>query len=143
MLICWRRLGERLSKLFPVGEKQNKMMERFLSRGGSPFVTVLLACLIPVLPNGLIPLLASKTEVTLKQFVSAVTIGVTINVCVCVSIGDKLASGDTFACIALALLLCSLALLLWKEQDRLVRLEKKLSNIKFRRFRKKRFGHNN
>ena len=59
-LFLWKGMGKRMSKWFPVEEKQLRLINRLAESGAPPRFVVFLGGMIPVLPNGLIPLLAAK-----------------------------------------------------------------------------------
>lgn len=128
MFAVWCKLGKKLEELFPVNEKQSRLIEKFARSTTSPFITVVIACLVPLLPNGLIPLLASKIHVDIKTYAAAVTLGIFVNVVVCVFIGDQLAEGDALTGILLAAFLAALSALLYFGQDRLMQLGKRISH---------------
>lgn len=62
-----RRLGNRLDQLFS-GNDASESRFRFITESQHPGFVVALACLIPMLPNGLVPYIAARTKITTLQF---------------------------------------------------------------------------
>lgn len=65
----------------------------FLNRG-DPFVTVLLLCLIPLIPNGFIPYAASQMDLRLRGFAAAVLLGSCYPIASLTLAGRFLLTGD-------------------------------------------------
>ena len=76
---------------------------RFLNQG-DPFVTVMLLCLIPLIPNGFIPYAASQMEMRLKSFTGAVLLGSCYPIASLVLAGNFILTGD-YAVSALLIVL--------------------------------------
>lgn len=84
-LICWfgfvsgnaivfmlaKAFGKSISLAFEAKEKKQNWLVEKINHGNQVFV-VAIACMIPGIPNGIIPYLAARTNITLKNFVLAV-----------------------------------------------------------------------
>ena len=106
-----RRLGNRLDLLFSGGENSESRF-RFLTESQHPSFVVALACLIPMLPNGLVPYIAARTKITTLQFFFSVYLGSIPTLLMLNAIGNKLLQGDYLGVALLgALLVIGVALL--------------------------------
>ncbi len=106
-----RRLGNRLDQLFS-GSRENTSRFRFLTEAQHPSFVVALSCLIPLLPNGLVPYIAARTKITFCEFLISVYLGSIPTLLMLNAIGNKLLQGDYFKVILLgALLVAGVALL--------------------------------
>jgi uncharacterized membrane protein YdjX (TVP38/TMEM64 family) len=106
-----RRLGNRLDHLFSKEGESNSRF-RFLTDSQHPAFVVALSCLIPMLPNGLVPYIAARTKITFWQFVISIYLGSIPTLLMLNAIGNKLLHGD-YAMVALlgAALVSGVALL--------------------------------
>ena len=106
-----RRLGNRLDQLFS-GSGDSESRFRFLTDSQHPSFVVALACLIPMLPNGLVPYIAARTKITSLQFFISVYLGSIPTLLMLNAIGNKLLQGDYLGVALLgALLVIGVALL--------------------------------
>ncbi len=106
-----RRLGNRLDQLFS-GSDSSESHFRFLTESQHPSFVVALACLIPMLPNGLVPYIAARTKITSIQFFFSVYLGSIPTLLMLNAIGNKLLQGDYLSVALLgALLVIGVALL--------------------------------
>ena len=88
-----RRLGNRLEQLFSKDGGTDSRF-RFLTESQHPAFVVALSCLIPMLPNGLVPYIAARTKITFGQFVVSVYLGSIPTLLMLNAIGNKLLHGD-------------------------------------------------
>lgn len=124
----WRKMGQRLEKWMPVNVNKNNRFKEFLDSKAPPAYIVILACMIPVMPNGLIPLLASKMEINVKEYTITVWAGSALNILICCAVGSRIIQGDwVIACIFL-LVLIVLFILMWVFRDRILELYKRATN---------------
>ena len=124
-LLLWKTMGRRMAKWFPVEEKQLRIIDRLAESGTPPRFAVFLAGMIPVLPNGLIPLLAARLDITVPQFTLWVALGSLPNMLLCCAIGNRLIRGDWLISILYVVIMMGLVVLLWKRQDRVLGLIRK------------------
>ncbi len=106
-----RRLGNRLDQLFSASNASESRF-RFLTESQHPGFVVALACLIPMLPNGLVPYIAARTKITFWQFFFSVYLGSIPTLLMLNAIGNKLLHGDYLSVALLgAVLVIGVALL--------------------------------
>ena len=99
-----RKLGNRLDQLF-AGSGGTSSRFHFLTESKHPSFVVALSCLIPLLPNGLVPYIAARTKITFWQFFIAVYFGSIPTLWILNAIGNKLLQGDYIKVILLGALL--------------------------------------
>lgn len=124
-LLMWRRMGKRLAGLFPVGEKQLRLITKLTESGTPPKYTVFLAGMIPVVPNGLIPLIAAKLDISVKDFTIWVGLGSFPNILLCCAIGNRLIHGDWIISLIYFSVMMALVVVMWKRQDLILGLYRK------------------
>ena len=84
---------------------------------GDPFVTVMLLCLIPLIPNGFIPYAATQMDIRLRSFTGAVLLGSCYPIASLVLAGRFILSGDYIISAALIVLnVTVLAVVYWKRE---------------------------
>ena len=106
-----RRLGNRLDQLFSNGKNSSSRF-RFITEAHYPGFVVALSCLIPLLPNGLVPYIAARTKITFGQFFVSVYLGSIPTLLLLNAIGNKLLRGDYLTMALLGgLLILGVALL--------------------------------
>lgn len=87
-----RTLRTGLDRLIPKKSKASKT--DFLKKEKYPVYMTALACLIPVIPNGIIPYAAAKTRMKLHEFTLAVAIGSFFPILIMCAIGKEILHGD-------------------------------------------------
>lgn len=76
--------------------------------------------MIPVMPNGLIAILASVMDITVRKYAVSVWSGSRINVLLSCGVGNRIVQGDWVnACIFVGILV-TLFLLMWFLRDRIL-----------------------
>jgi uncharacterized membrane protein YdjX (TVP38/TMEM64 family) len=120
-----RRFGEKLDKFLPIEKKESKL--DFLLKSVAPSYMTILASLMPIVPNGIIPYVAAKTKIKTSHFVVAVYFGSFLPILVFCAIGNKLLKGGYVTSGILLAGLCILLFLLTKYRDTVQRLVGKLS----------------
>jgi len=111
VLVFWlaRRLGNRMDKILPV--KQHKV-ETVITKSEYPGFMVFLACLIPLLPNGIVPYIAARTKLDLKHFFISVFFGSIPCLLLLCAVGHNILEGDyLWAAIFGSILVLSIILL--------------------------------
>ena len=119
-LLMWKLMGRRMAKWFPVEDKQLRLIERLSASGAPPRFVVFLCGMIPVLPNGLIPLLAAKLEVSVPEFSLWVGLGSLPNMLLCCAIGNLLLRGHWIFSILYFVVMMSIVIALWKWRDQVL-----------------------
>lgn len=93
VFIAVRRYSGLTELLGNSGRERVQKAVRFFNQG-DPFVTVLLLCLIPLIPNGFIPYAASQMELRLRSFAGAVLLGSCYPIASLTLAGKFLLTGD-------------------------------------------------
>lgn len=93
VLVFWlaRRFGNRMDKILPV--KQRKI-ETIIANSEYPGFMVFLACLIPLLPNGIVPYIAARTKLELKHFFISVFFSSIPCLLLLCAVGSRILEGD-------------------------------------------------
>ena len=117
-MLAYRRMGKRLEKWLPVEGKKTKL--DFLLKSDTPAYTVVLACLIPILPNGVIPVVAAKTSIKPWEYFLAIWGGSAPNIFLCCMLGSQILRGGLLVTVILAAVMLVVVLLLWKYQDKVL-----------------------
>ncbi len=127
-----RRLGNRLELLFSGGgESPSKF--KFITEAKHPSFIVALSCLIPLLPNGLVPYIAARTKITFWQFFISVFLGCIPTLLLLTAIGNKLLHGDYLKVALLGALLVVGVLLLYLFRNRIFALVDRLQAAREKR----------
>ena len=129
-IIVWRKTGRRLQKWMPVNVERNRRFNEFLNSKAPPAYIVILVCMVPVIPNGLIALLASKMDISVKKYSFSVWLGSIVNVLLCCAAGNRIIQGDwVIACIFVAVLV-TLFLCMWFFRDKILTFYYKITGEK-------------
>ena len=127
IFISVRKLGAKLEQLLPgkpVGKTGSKK-KNFITDAKYPAFSVFFASVLPVIPNGLIPYVASKTKIGFRSYMLAVMTGCIPTVLTLCAVGDQLVEGDFLsAALYVAPLLLFAGLLLWQRKNILSLYEK-------------------
>lgn len=99
-----------MNKLLPLNGNNGKY--DILTRVRNPQVMVVVACLMPIVPNGLIPYLASKTRITYPQFFVCVYAGSLPTILVLSALGSNLLTGIIGGDYTVAIVIAALIALL-------------------------------
>jgi uncharacterized membrane protein YdjX (TVP38/TMEM64 family) len=113
-----RRLNTRMDRLIPVNRRTSKL--DFLIRSDRPAYMTVVAYLIPVLPNGIIPYAAAKTNIKFLPFVLSCYFGSLFSVLVLCAAGSKITSGGYVFAGILVVVLFVLVFLLSKHYKRIL-----------------------
>lgn len=119
-----RRLGNRFDQLFSNGSNTKKF--KFITDAKHPGYVVALSCLIPLLPNGLVPYIAARTKITTPQFFVSVLIGCMPTLLMLNAIGNKILMADYGIVALLAALLVAGVALLYLFRNRLFALTERI-----------------
>lgn len=118
-----RRLGNRFDQLF---SKSSTGKLKFITDAKHPGYVVALSCLIPLLPNGLVPYIAAKTKITTLQFFASILIGCMPTLLLLNAIGNKILMADYGIVALLSALLIVGVLLLYLFRNRLFALSERI-----------------
>ena len=86
-----------------------------------PGMMIFLCCMIPIIPNGLIPYVAARTSITVGSYAIAVLAGSLLGIVSWCTIGSSLLHGDWLSAGILVVLLGILIFLLYRRRDALIR----------------------
>ncbi|MCH5278186.1 MAG: TVP38/TMEM64 family protein [Christensenellaceae bacterium] len=112
-----RKLGAGLEKLLPSRHASSKHQGMIL-HSEHPAFMVFLASIMPLIPNGLIPYIASKTEVKFGAFMLAVATGCIPTVLTLCAVGDQINSGDWLsAAIYVLPLFIFVGIMFWQQKN--------------------------
>ncbi len=98
--------------------KQKKW--QFISNSDHPAYTVMLACLVPVVPNGIIPHMAARSRVRFSSFCVATAIGSAPAIFVMCAIGNKILNGDFLEAIILFALMLIAIYVLYRHREKFI-----------------------
>lgn len=116
-----------MSSFFPANllKKRAAKKKNFITDAKYPAFSVFFASVLPVIPNGLIPYVASKTKIGFRSYMLAVMTGCIPTVLTLCAVGDQLVEGDFLsAALYVAPLLLFAGLLLWQRKNILSLYEK-------------------
>jgi len=105
-----RKFGAKMDKIMPIERKDSRL--DFLLKSQTPAYMTVIACLVPVLPNGFIPYVAAKTKIKTVHFALAVYFGSLLPVLVLCAVGSKILKGGYVMSAVLFVSLCVAVLLL-------------------------------
>ncbi len=132
-LLCWggftlgnvivfvvaRIFGKSLEVVTESQQKNSWLMEKI--NQGNPVLVIAVACMIPGIPNGIIPYIAARSKITLKGFASAVAGSSWIQILLNCIVGHFLIRGEWFYVIASFALQGLLIYLVIKNRDKLMK----------------------
>ena len=115
-----RRLGDSIRQIIARDrQKDSSLIEKILA---SPAIGVILLCLIPIVPNGLVPVFASRTNITYRKFILSVAVGSIPTLLVLAAVGNHLLMGDYFTSIILCIILGTVAGMVYLNQNRIIEM---------------------
>lgn len=131
-LICWagfvsgnmvvfffaRAFGKGLSFAFDKSFKDNWLIHKLNS--SNPVFAVAMACMIPGIPNGIIPYIAANTAITSKNFFCAITFSSWVQIVLNCIAGGFLAQGKLSAVIIVFVIEFVIIFLMNKNKDSLM-----------------------
>ncbi|NLG03876.1 MAG: TVP38/TMEM64 family protein [Clostridia bacterium] len=121
-----RRLGTSFFEKSHI-KLSNQWMEDKMKKINPAFV-VMLGCLMPAVPNGMIPYLAANTELTKKNFTISVALGSFLPIVISCMAGHFLLSGDYLFSIISILVLWVLIIVLIKKQEAVIKVFGRIMN---------------
>lgn len=102
IFIASRRMGEAADELFP--NKKQAGVSELMKKTKHPAWLVMALCVVPVIPNGIIPHIAAKSSLKLKKFFLAVAIGCVPGIFLFVFCGELLMNGYFGVIVAMLVL---------------------------------------
>ena len=119
----YQRLGRQLDRLLPSSGGSAKL--DLIARSAHPAYTVVTLCFLPILPNGFIPIAASRSRLKAWQFTLAMLCGSAFSTFVYCWLGSSLVQGDWLGSALLVALMLVIAFFMWKYQKQIVALAEK------------------
>lgn len=86
-----RSMGAIADTLFPA--EDDKGVEELLGKSKHPMLIIMALCVVPVIPNGIIPHIAAKSNISFKEFSVAVSIGCIPGIFLFVFCGELILNG--------------------------------------------------
>ncbi len=128
LFVFWsaRKLGNRLDQVFS-SSRTNRL--RFITDAKHPGFVVALSCLLPFLPNGLVPYIAARTKISTLRFLIATILGCIPTLLLLCAIGNTLLLGNYKMVIFLSALLVIGVLLLYLFRNQLFALSERVQTI--------------
>ncbi|MDO5132230.1 MAG: VTT domain-containing protein [Eubacteriales bacterium] len=117
MAVFWfvRHLGKRSPYNISLGTVGTKVLD--LLSSAPPMFVVIVAFMIPGVPNGIVPYLAAKTGLSQKQYFVSTAVGSWLQILASCIAGDFLIRGNImFGVIAIFIKWAALAAVLWKRE---------------------------
>jgi uncharacterized membrane protein YdjX (TVP38/TMEM64 family) len=129
LFVFWsaRKLGNRLDQIFSSNRK-NRL--RFIAEAQHPGFVVALSCLLPFLPNGLVPYIAARTKISTGRFLISIILGCIPTLFLLCAIGNTLLMGNYRKVILLSVLLIVGVLLLYVFRKKLFALSETIQNAR-------------
>ena len=110
-----RKMGSARIKDVSMGRMSQWLMERL--NGTKPQFMVVIANMVPAIPNGVIPFIAAKTSITAKEYVKAVAMGSWLQILTSCMAGQFIIQGQwLFTGLAIAFQCVIIAVILWKKE---------------------------
>lgn len=117
-----RRLGSTLDQLAPVKRDGWLQKTRFLNNAEMPVYMTAMACIIPIVPNGIIPHAAARTKMTFRQFTAAVCLGSLMPTFIMCLIGGRILAGDYLLAVLVFAVSLGVVMLLTRYRTRIMGL---------------------
>ena len=134
IFVTARHYGAKMDKLRPIERKGSKL--DFLLKSNTPAYMTVVACLVPILPNGFIPYVAAKTKIKTIHYILAVYCGSFFPVLVLCAAGNKILKGGYLMSAILLIALIVVVILLAKFRNPILKAIGKISEKLRRKNRK-------
>ena len=116
-----RRMGSDRIRDVSMSPTSQWLMEKL--NGTKPQFMVVIACMVPAIPNGIIPYLAARTEITAKEYVGAVAMGSWLQILLACMAGQFIINGQWLYTVLTVVFQCLvIVIILWKKDWFLSRL---------------------
>ncbi|NLM45503.1 MAG: VTT domain-containing protein [Firmicutes bacterium] len=121
VLVFWlsRKLGNRMDKILPVNQHK---VETIVTKSEYPEFMVFLACLVPLLPNGIVPYIAARTKLDLKHYFISVFFGSIPFMLLLCAVGNNILEGDYLWAVILGSIIILSIILLYVFRAKVVSL---------------------
>ena len=118
LFVLCRKLGDKISLIISDNrQRDDSRLEQIMA---SPAIGVVILCLVPIVPNGLVPVFASRTSISFKRFLVSVVFGCIPTLFILAGIGNHLLVGDYLISIILCSILGSIAVLVYLYRNQII-----------------------
>ena len=114
----YQRLGKYLDKLLPESAGSAKL--DVVAKSEHPAYMVVTLCFIPLIPNGVIPIAASRSKLKPWEFTLSMFCGSAFSTFVYCWLGSNILHGDWAGSAALIVLMLAVAFFMWKFQKQIL-----------------------
>ena len=114
-----RRIRSGLDNYIPV-ETGKKSKFNFILESQSPAFMIMLGCMIPIIPNGLVPYIAAQAKLSFRSFFIATFLGCLPRLFILCLIGNKILERDFTYAIVLFILYFAIIIVLYLFRDKLI-----------------------
>ena len=110
-----RRMGSDRIRNVSMGKTSQWLMEKL--RGTRPKFMVVIANMVPLIPNGIIPYLAAKTDITAADYVKAVAMGSWLQILLSCLAGQFIINGQwLYTVLTVIFQFIVVVIILWKRE---------------------------
>ena len=120
--VC-QHLGKYLDKILPDTDPYKLDL---IAKSDHPAYTVVTLCFLPILPNGIISIAASRSRLKPWEFTLAMFCGSAFSVFVYCWLGSSLVQGDWIASAVLVVFMLAVAFLMWRYQKQILHFTDRL-----------------
>ncbi len=114
-----RKHNEQASQIMSISSKKFKKVTKWLN-SSNPTYMCMLAYMMPGIPNGFVPYVAEKTDITNKEFLAAVYLGSLGQIFAACFIGRRILEGDIFWTIAIIIIMIIIIVVLYKLKNPII-----------------------
>ena len=127
VFVLARKFSKSLNRFGSASDKTSKLTEMF--EKSDPWIVVVLACMVPVVPNGLIPYAAAQTNMKKSVFTWSVFVGGFVPTLLLCAIGSNIMQAD----YPLILLLVSIDIIcmweVYESKDKVAAVMRKIADL--------------
>jgi len=113
-----RKLDKKLDGWIPLDRRSSRL--DFMERSDFPAYMTVIACLVPFIPNGILPYAAARTRMTARQYTLCILAGNCIPVLIYCSIGHILLEGGYLAATILFASLFAVSVILFRFRNQVL-----------------------
>ena len=127
IFLFYRKIKKYVDKIAPFEDSSKTV--KFLKDGRSPTYMVVMACILPAIPNGFIPYAAVNAKLKAKNYFFAVLIGPAIPTLVLTLLGDIIFQGNWLLFVILVLISFIGVFFLIKFQNQVISIFEKIPKL--------------
>ncbi len=126
VFLSLRHFKVHIENMIPAREAN--WMKKLLQTAVYPEIAVFLGCMMPLLPNGVIPYLAARTEITAKRYLLTMALGSFPNIFILCAVGNQILEGEFLLAGILLGSVFLLMILTYSAKDHIIRFALKHKN---------------